>query len=82
MKKLSKRQQEVVDLLSDGWEIGWSGTFDGSVWIQKGGAGRGGPTMKVHAATAVALRSMGLIVCVKEGFPTSRYGLSPNEKLT
>ena len=78
MKNLSKRQQEVIDLLSEGWEIGWSNTFDGSVWIQKGGAGKGGESKKVHAATALSLRDMGLITCVKDSFPTSCYRLTHN----
>jgi uncharacterized protein YjhX (UPF0386 family) len=74
--KLSKRQQEVVDLLSDGWEIGFSNTFNGSVWIQKGGVGRGGETRNVHTATVFALLDRGIIMCVRSGFPTSCYRLT------
>lgn len=79
MKKLSKRQQEIIDLLADGWEIGWSLTMDGGVWIQKSGTGRGGgESRKVNASTALALRSMGKIECVEYKFPTARYRLTPN----
>ena len=77
--KLSKAQQEVVNLLSDGWEIGHSLTFDGRFWIQKGGAGRGGESKNLNANTACALIKAGIIICTERGFPTARYSLPPSQ---
>jgi hypothetical protein len=79
--KLSKTQQDIIDLLVDGWEMGWSRTLDGGVWIQKGGAGRGGESRKVNINTAKALLKMGQIRCVENGYPTARYRLTPNVEL-
>ena len=80
--KLSRTQQEIVDLLGAGWEIGWSRTLDGGVWIQNGGAGRGGESRKVNGSTARALVKMGKIQCVENSYPTARYRLTQNVKLT
>jgi len=81
MKKLSARQQEVIDLLSNGWELGWGLDIGGTCWIQKGGAGRGGESRKVSIATARALREAGKVVCVENKFPTARYRVSPTVEL-
>lgn len=74
--KLTKAQERVVSRMKDGWELGWSSTMEGRVWLQKGGVGRGGESEKVSTATAHALLKAGVIVCDKRGFPTSKYRLS------
>lgn len=75
--KLTEAQEHVVTRLKEGWELGWSLTMDGRVWLQKDGVGRGGITEKVSTATAKALRDAGVIVCDKREFPSSRYRLAP-----
>ena len=75
-KKLSKTQQEVVDLMRDGWEFGVSLTFDGGCWLQKGGCGRGGETKRVSSNTLVSMRNSGLIVCSSSKFPLAIYKLA------
>lgn len=74
--KLTKAQDRVVSLMKEGWELGWSNTMDGRVWLQKGGVGRGGQTERVLVATASALCKAGVIVCDKREFPTSKYRLA------
>lgn len=76
MKKLSKRQHEIINLLSSGWEMGWSMAMDGLVWIQKGGAGCGGESKTVSVSTACALLNMGLIERIGNRFPIARYRLT------
>lgn len=78
MKKLSKAQQKIIDLLNSGWEIGWMLDSSDRCWIQKGGAGRGGESRNVNISTARALREAGNIVCVESKFPTARYRVAPN----
>lgn len=73
MKKLSKAQQAVLDLMNDGWELGWGLDFHGRCWIQKGGVGFGGESKDISSATAYALRRDGHIVCVENKFPAARY---------
>lgn len=74
--KLTKAQGRVVARMKEGWELGWSNTMDGRVWLQKDGVGRGGETERVLSATAHALVKAGIIVCDKREFPTSKYRLS------
>ena len=73
---LSKAQQEVVDLLTDGWDLGVSMSMDGLCWLQRGGIGRGGASKTVSKATVSALCRKGVIRQVSRKFPTARYGLS------
>jgi len=79
-QKLSKRQQELVDLLkTDEWEFGVDvGGWDGghSVRCQKGGLGRGGEARYFSKATFRALRDKGLLKNVsKSAFGTRIYKL-------
>lgn len=74
--KPTKAQRQVIDLLEAGWELGWSLTMGGRVWLQKGGVGCGGETLTVRASTANALLKEGILVCEKRDFPTSKYRLA------
>jgi hypothetical protein len=74
--KLTKAQQEVIDLMRQGWELGVSTTADGRWWLQKGGLGRGGETNNVNANTAHALLRAGLIRSAGYSFPTQHYLLT------
>jgi hypothetical protein len=71
--KLSKAQADVLKHLDEGWDLCVSSTFDGGVWLQNGGCGKGGKTEKVNTKTFISLYNRGLIRKVKQGFPTSVY---------
>ena len=73
--KLSKIQQEVIDLMRDGWELGQSKGFHESTWLQQGGCGKGGPTKKISSATLTALYDRGLIVKNEHKYPRTTYKL-------
>lgn len=73
--KLSPRQQRVIDLMTEGWELGKPVTFNGRTWLQRDGVGRGGQTEDVHKATFINLYRRGLIKLAKNGFPTQRWKL-------
>jgi len=73
--KLSKLQQEVIDLMNNGWELGRDVTYNGRCWMQKGGLGCGGNTKKVGHNTVHALYRKGLIE-EHYRFPTAKYTLT------
>ena len=73
MKQLSKPQQEVLDLMKDGWDLCASGGYDPRTWLQKDGCGCGGPIKEVHGNTFYALSKRDLITIKKEGFPTTTW---------
>ena len=75
IKKLSKPQQEVIDLMRDGWELGTSMIMDSRSWLQKGGCGRGGDTKEVNASTKHALYVRGLIERKTTEFPLVTWKL-------
>jgi len=80
MRKLSARQQRVVQLLKEGWELGvdtsWGLTY---CQLQQGGIGHGGKTEEVHLSTWKALRKHGIIEVAprekEDGFNLTRYRL-------
>lgn len=74
--KLSPAQVETLTLMTQGWELASSLTFDSRVWLQQGGAGRGGDTKRVNRATFAALVRQGLVEMNKAGFPTRTYKLT------
>ena len=78
--KLSKRQQEVVDLMKAGWEMGHNGGISSRCWLQRDGCGHGGPTKEVNDNTFYALYKRGLITVKKSGFPTSTWKLKEESK--
>lgn len=73
--KLTSKQQEVLDMMASGWELGSSTTTDGHAWIQQGGIGKGGKSKNVHTGTVQALYDRKLIT-QKYGFPASTYTLT------
>ena len=75
---LSKAQQEVIKLMSDGWEMGQSMVFDGGYYLQKGGIGRGGKSKRLNANTACALKDRGIVICFEHKFPSALYKLANN----
>ncbi len=77
--KLSKTQQEVIDLMKSGWELGQSMAIHSRTWLQKNGLGRGGETKNVSGATVHALYRKGLIDS-KDNFPTRKYYLKPTQE--
>lgn len=75
--KLSQRQQEVIDLMKAGWELGRSiGGLTNRSWMQKDGLGRGGETKDVHSNTFFALEDKGLIEVEYEKYPRAKYRLT------
>jgi hypothetical protein len=73
--KLTKHQQETLDLLNSGWELGVSSSLTGgNVWLQENGVGKGGATKKVRRSVYEALREGGHIVRIGEHTPTYIYG--------
>ena len=73
--KLNAKQQDILDKMANGWELGYtSGGRDGWHSIQKGGQGYGGESHHVNASTVHALYRRGLIKQIY-GFPTSKYVL-------
>ena len=79
--KLTKRQQEVIDYMSDGWALGASHALSSHIWLQKDGLGRGGDCVDVHAATFNGLHRRGMIVSAGYGFPTTKYVLTEAGKV-
>jgi len=75
MKALSIKQQEVLRLMANGWELGQGMDRDGRCWIQKGGLGMGGEAETVSNATLHSLWRKNLIIEVAEAFPLRRFGL-------
>ena len=74
--KLSKAQKEIVGLMKDGWELGHSQGMHPRAWIQKGGVGRGGDTMKMSMSTFHVLLDKNLVELSLKSFPTSKYNLT------
>lgn len=71
--KLSKTQIKVLSLMRDGWEMGASDGLYFTIWLQKNGVGRGGPTEKVNGRTFISLEERKLIKTSKNGYPTKKY---------
>ncbi len=83
MRKLTPIQQEVIDLINQGWELGSSITLDGRCWIQKGGLGRGGgESKKVSSSTVRTLEYLGYIERGEKHFPTLHYRLKAEKPTT
>jgi hypothetical protein len=74
--RLSKNQQNVLDKMKDGWQLGLHLGFHTRYWLQKNGCGNGGETMDVNAHTAHGLRNKGLIIVDTTEFPLQTFRLS------
>ncbi len=66
--KTSQKQIEILQLITNGWEIGIDTGPSPTTWIQKGGLGRGGESKQVHFNTFDSLRYKGLIKRNHESF--------------
>lgn len=78
--KLSKAQAEVVAKMEAGWELGWSSSMDGRVWLQEGGVGKGGQSLNIRTSTATALKKAGVITVTRHEYPTMKYRLAADYK--
>lgn len=63
--KLSERQQEVVNLLKEGWELAYCSGYSDMVLFQKNGIGKGGESKNVNKNTLNSLYLKGIIVIDK-----------------
>lgn len=70
--KLSKAQQELLNLMNSGWELGRYGGAEPRYSIQEGGLGRGGKAKTVNIKTVWALLDRRLIKQVNDSswYPT------------
>jgi len=81
--KLSPKLLEILELMNDGWELGFSiGVSKALWWIQKGGLGRGGEAKYPHGRIQIRrLSKEGLIANDgKHHFPTTPYFLTDKGK--
>ena len=78
MTKPTPKQQRVLDMMAEGWELGLYGGLNPSAILQKRGIGKGGAVESVHLGTFVALRRHGKIQCKKQGSPVSIYEVKPS----
>ncbi len=74
--KLNAKQQDVLDKMANGWELGYTTGCRSAGWysLQKGGQGWGGETMHIHGNIVLVLEKRGLIKRIY-GFPTTKYVL-------
>ena len=70
------KQEEILRLMAEGWEMGHSTTIDAYTWLQKGKVGHGGEHRNVHSSTFAALRRRDLIQSTGYRFPTETYVLT------
>ncbi len=73
--KLTEKQQQVIDLMQDGWQLGRDNHNNGRSWLQKNGIGRGGESIDVSRSTVNSLEKKGLIKG-KWGFPMTIFSLA------
>ena len=76
-RALTEKMIEILKrAVDEGFEIGLDCTMNGRAWAQKGGLGKGGPSMKIHTNTFDSLERRGLIeinLRFREKFPTRHY---------
>lgn len=80
--KLSQRQQEVIDLMKQGWELGLSSGWHTWCSIQQGGQGKGGESRNININTLNSLQEKKLIEFDYEKYPTKIYRLCSDTKST
>ena len=70
--KLNLKQQDVLNKMANGWQLGYTIGVHSPGWydLQKDGQGR----VRIHGNTVDALERRGLIKRIY-GFPTSKYVL-------
>lgn len=82
MRKLTPIQQEVIDLMNRGWELGADLSVSGRCWLQKGGLGKGGKSKNVNSSTVRTLEYLGYIERGERRFPTLHYKLKEDKPTT
>lgn len=82
MRKLTEQQQEVINLMKNGWELGVDVGINGRCWLQKGGCGRGGETKPVKHSTLRTLEYLDYIEKATSKFPTHTYRLKVDRPVT
>ena len=82
MRKLNPIQQEVIDLINQGWELGSDTTINGRCWMQKGGLGKGGESKNVSHSTVHVLEYLGYIERGERHFPILHYRLKVEKTTT
>ncbi len=82
MRKLTSLQQEIMDLIAQGWELGSSAGLGGRCWIQKGGLSKGGESKNVSSSTVHTLEYLGYIERGESHFPTLHYRLKTEKPVT
>ena len=75
-KPLTPAQKHIVERLRSGWVLGLKMTLAGGWRLQQGGLGRGGATESVHANTAHALYTRGVIQSRRRVFPVEEFQLT------
>ena len=82
MRKLTPLQQEIIDLMKDGWELGTAMGLNPRSWLQKGGLGKGGESKEIKSGTVHALAYLGYIERGESEFPTLHYRLKTEKPTT
>lgn len=72
--KLTAMQQNAVDLMKKGFELGYDSYAD-MRWLQLGGCGYGGTCIRITKSTFDALLKKKAVSVKKEGYPTTTYQL-------
>ena len=57
--KLSEKQHDIIWLMQNGWELGFTGF--GGAWVQKNGLGKGGELKRVANVTVIKLIENGFV---------------------
>jgi hypothetical protein len=76
MKKLSKTQYKVLQLMNEGWQLGTDTFNKNRTWLQKNGIGHGGETFEVKQNTLNSLKKLNLIDFDKEQYPVNIFKLN------
>ena len=74
---IGKRQQEILQLMLDGWELGQSLNLHSSFWLQKGGLGKGGEAKhNISPDVCFTLYKKGYIRTKYRKFPREAFELT------
>ncbi len=74
--KLSKTQKEVIQLMREGWQAGWTVGIKPRTRIQNGGIGKGGESKTLNSNTFFSLIDKKLIEQTGERYPSKKYDLT------
>jgi len=74
---LGKRQRAILQLMTEGWELGQGLDFYGRCWMQKGGLGKGGPAKHdISSDVVFVLYKKGYIKVKYRRFPTEAFAIT------